>query len=636
MVARGLGPPGRVGDRRPPRRTLRRHRGLVLGARRHRALGRHVTVIDVVGDSPLQPGDVVRSIDGRPVDDWVAGEASTQRARRRDGDLRDPAPGPRPGPRPRRARSPSPATRSRPSAGTRPPWSGSAWSCWRAASCSGADPTACRSGRSSRRRLLLPAWLTAIRARARGHRPGRLARHLAAVRAEGSCAHSAWGCRRRRDDAGPPGRRPPGPGPPVLLAFAALPLVGYAVWLLGPARALTTEAARLQAQVTVVPPALVVALPAVVALLCWRYARSDDRATTAGDPPGAHRDPGWRGGPAAARRPAAAAHRRPAAPVDVLVLLITPAVLACLAVAVDGYRLDEVEPTVRRAVVQALAGRLVATLVRRRRRGGRPGLRHRVRVDARRRRPRPARAAAGRRPAARCSGASSTATGSSRTGSSPTCVDSRPRSAPEDALDGDAVAAGATAPALLRGDRRPAAGRYRRRRGGDRREPGRTPSPSTWSSAAPTSVGCCSRWRRSATRSGRATDGCSRTWASRSARSCRRCWPTASSSAPGSAWSPPARRSGGGSGATSTTGSGPRSPRWPCGSESVSDLIERDPAGGGRAGGRARRSRPGTRSSRYAGSSTGCDRPPSTSSAWSPRCGSAPRSTAFRARPVAG
>jgi len=42
--------------------------------------GSTVTVVDVVGDRPLQPGDVVRSIDGRPVGAWVSGEASSDRA----------------------------------------------------------------------------------------------------------------------------------------------------------------------------------------------------------------------------------------------------------------------------------------------------------------------------------------------------------------------------------------------------------------------------------------------------------------------------------------------------------------------------------------------------------------------------
>jgi two-component system, NarL family, sensor kinase len=138
-------------------------------------------------------------------------------------------------------------------------------------------------------------------------------------------------------------------------------LVGYAAWLLGPARGLTTEAARLQAQVTVVPPALIVALPTVVALLCWRYARSDDRATTLATRLALI---GILGGVALRVLLGDLPERLtgdPLLPWDVLVLLITPAVLGCLVVAVDGSRLAEVEPTVRRAVVQALAALLVAT-----------------------------------------------------------------------------------------------------------------------------------------------------------------------------------------------------------------------------------------------------------------------------------
>ena len=42
-----------------------------------------------------------------------------------------------------------------------------------------------------------------------------------------------------------------------------------------------------------------------------------------------------------------------------LALLLAPAVLSCLVVAMLRYRLDEIEPTVRRTLVQAM----VATLV---------------------------------------------------------------------------------------------------------------------------------------------------------------------------------------------------------------------------------------------------------------------------------
>ncbi|HEX5861744.1 MAG TPA: hypothetical protein VFY58_07865, partial [Nocardioides sp.] len=42
--------------------------------------GEEVLIVDVIGDSALQPGDVVRSIDGRPVDAWVTGRVSAERA----------------------------------------------------------------------------------------------------------------------------------------------------------------------------------------------------------------------------------------------------------------------------------------------------------------------------------------------------------------------------------------------------------------------------------------------------------------------------------------------------------------------------------------------------------------------------
>jgi signal transduction histidine kinase len=146
-----------------------------------------------------------------------------------------------------------------------------------------------------------------------------------------------------------------------LLPLALLPLVGYAAWLLVGARALTTEAARVQAVVTVVPPALVVAVPTVVGLLCWRYARSDDRATRLATRLALI---GILGGVVGRILLADLPQQLtgdPLLPGDVLVLLITPAVLGCLVVAVDGYRLDEVEPTVRRALVQAAAVVVVAT-----------------------------------------------------------------------------------------------------------------------------------------------------------------------------------------------------------------------------------------------------------------------------------
>ena len=51
----------------------------------------------------------------------------------------------------------------------------------------------------------------------------------------------------------------------------------------------------------------------------------------------------------------------PLIPWPILALLLAPAVLSCLAVAILRYRLDEIEPTVRRTLVQAMVVTLVGT-----------------------------------------------------------------------------------------------------------------------------------------------------------------------------------------------------------------------------------------------------------------------------------
>jgi len=321
--------------------------------------GSTVTVIDVVGDRPLQPGDVVRSIDGRPVGAWVAGEASDQRAigetvryeilrpapdLDRDLDVNVTL-----------TRYPVEAVGRHAATlvGFGLVLLAGSVVFWR-------RPDGIPQRAFLAAAALLPAWLTASAlgpgvidlAGSRGTWPPLVGGLLCAL-GLGAATVAAMTLARPA-----PAPRPRGP---VLLAFAALPLAGYAAWLLGPARGLTTEAARLQAQVTVVPPALVVALPAVVALLCWRYARSDDRATTLATRLALI---GILGGVVARVLLGDLPQRLtgdPLLPWDVLVLLITPAVLGCLVVAVDGSRLDEVEPTVRRAVVQALVVGLVAT-----------------------------------------------------------------------------------------------------------------------------------------------------------------------------------------------------------------------------------------------------------------------------------
>ena len=321
--------------------------------------GSTVTVIDVAGDRPLQPGDVVRSIDGRPVGEWVAGEASDERA------VGDTVPYEilRPAPDLNRdldvevtlTRYPIEAVGRHAAilvafglvllAGS--------FVFWR-------RPDGIPQRAFLAAAALLPAWLTASAlgpgvidlAGARGTWPALVGGLLGAL-GLGAAAVAAMTLARPASALRPRA--------PVLLTFALLPLAGYVVWLLGPARALSTDAGRLQAQVTVVPPALVVALPTVVALLCWRYARSDDRATTLATRLALI---GILGGLVARGLLGDLPQRLtgdPLLPWDVLVLLITPAVLGCLVVAVDGSRLDDVEPTVRRAVVQAFAVGLVAT-----------------------------------------------------------------------------------------------------------------------------------------------------------------------------------------------------------------------------------------------------------------------------------
>ena len=321
--------------------------------------GSTVTVIEVVGDGPLQPGDVVRSIDGRPVGEWVSGEASTQRAigetvtyeilrpapdLDRDLDVEVTL-----------TRYPVEAVGRHAAAvvGFGLVLLAGSLLFWR-------RPDGMPQRAFLAAAALLPAWLTASPlgpgvidlAGSRGTWPPFAGGLLCAL---GLGAAAVAALTLARPDTAP---RPRGL---VLLAVVVFPLAGYAAWLLGPARGLTTEAARLQAQVTVVPPALVVALPTVVALLCWRYARSDDRATTLATRLALI---GILGGLVARVLLGDLPQRLtgdPLLPWDVLVLLITPLVLGCLVVAVDGSRLDEVEPTVRRAVVQALAVGLVAT-----------------------------------------------------------------------------------------------------------------------------------------------------------------------------------------------------------------------------------------------------------------------------------
>jgi two-component system NarL family sensor kinase len=141
----------------------------------------------------------------------------------------------------------------------------------------------------------------------------------------------------------------------------AAPFAGYAVWLLVVAAREESQAARLQSTITVWGPAAVATAAALLAALVLGYLWHPDRddrlalrlvlLVTAG---------------AVGVRlllgdlPERLAGRA-VLPWNVQALLLAPAVLGCLVVAILRYRLDEVEATVRRALVRALVAALVGT-----------------------------------------------------------------------------------------------------------------------------------------------------------------------------------------------------------------------------------------------------------------------------------
>ncbi|MGH3308421.1 MAG: hypothetical protein ACRDOX_12110, partial [Nocardioides sp.] len=222
--------------------------------------GSTVTIVEVVGDQSLQPGDVVQSVGGRPFGDWAAGDVSAERevGETVTYEIVRPAPD-----LDRNLdvqvtliRYPIVEALDQNAAtvvGFGLVLLAASVVFWR------------RPGGMPQRAFLaaaalLPAWLTTSvfglgvidLAGSRGTWPPFVGGLLCAL-GLGAAAVAAMTLA-RPDSA-------PRPRVAVLLAFAAFPVLGYAVWLVGPARGLTTEAARLQAQVTVVPPALVVALP---------------------------------------------------------------------------------------------------------------------------------------------------------------------------------------------------------------------------------------------------------------------------------------------------------------------------------------------------------------------------------------
>jgi signal transduction histidine kinase len=142
----------------------------------------------------------------------------------------------------------------------------------------------------------------------------------------------------------------------------AVPLAGYAAWVLAVAVRDDSPAARLQWWLTVWGPAVVVTAPVLLGVLVRGYLRGRDRddrlalrlvllavagavgvRLLLGDLP---------------ERLAGQA----LVPWHVQALLLAPAVLACVVTAILRYRLDEIEATVRRALVQALVATLVGTV----------------------------------------------------------------------------------------------------------------------------------------------------------------------------------------------------------------------------------------------------------------------------------
>jgi two-component system, NarL family, sensor kinase len=146
-------------------------------------------------------------------------------------------------------------------------------------------------------------------------------------------------------------RRRPWMAPGVLV----VPLLGYAAWLAAVVPGQQSGAARLQDVETIALPALAVVAPVAVGVLVLGYRRAEERR----DRLALRLVLLALAGGACLRvllvdLPQAVAGDA-VVPWPVLGLLLVPAVLACLTVAMLRYRLEEIEPSVRRALAQALA-----------------------------------------------------------------------------------------------------------------------------------------------------------------------------------------------------------------------------------------------------------------------------------------
>ncbi len=142
----------------------------------------------------------------------------------------------------------------------------------------------------------------------------------------------------------------------------AVPLAGYAVWALAVAQGLDPEAARVQGLATVAAPALVATAPVAIAVLVLGYLHARDR----GDRLALRLVLLAIAGGIGVRillvdLPARLADG-PLLPWQLLSLLVVPVVLCCVVAALLRYRLDDIEPVVRRTLAQALVAMVVGVV----------------------------------------------------------------------------------------------------------------------------------------------------------------------------------------------------------------------------------------------------------------------------------
>ncbi len=144
---------------------------------------------------------------------------------------------------------------------------------------------------------------------------------------------------------------------PVVVPFA-----GYAVWAVAVARQLDPGAARLQGLVSVAAPALIATAPAAIAVLVLGYLHARDRGDRLAIRLVLLAIAGGSGSGSSSSISPHCWLTAPLVPWEVLGLLVVPAVLCCLVAALLRYRLDEIEPAVRRTLLQALVATLVGAV----------------------------------------------------------------------------------------------------------------------------------------------------------------------------------------------------------------------------------------------------------------------------------